>query len=71
MTGAYAASYGLAYACTALYSLFFCVLLLFQKALARQLSAPARQQQEAAAVGAGGGGGNGLAGLYNAQASAI
>jgi len=71
MTGAYAASYSLAYACTALYALFFLVLLFFQKALAKSWAAPSlatRQQQEAMAVAGAGGG---LAGLYSAQASAI
>jgi hypothetical protein len=77
MTGAYAASYGLAYACTTLYSLFFLVLLCFQKAVARTALGPSaaeRQREAMAVVAAGGGGGSaggGLAGLYSAQASAI
>jgi hypothetical protein len=75
MTGAYAASYGFAYACTALYSLFFLALLGFQKAVARQLSAPERAAIEVGVVAAGGGGGGGggaaaAAALYS-QANAI
>ena len=54
MTGAYAASYGFAYACTVLYALFFLVLMVFQKAVARQLAAPQRAAVEIGAVAAAG-----------------
>jgi hypothetical protein len=69
MTGAYAASYGFAYACTALYSLFFLVLLGFQKAIAKQLTGAQRAAIEIGAVAAGGGGGPG--GGLHSQASAL
>lgn len=72
MTGAYAASYGFAYVCTALYALFFLVLLGFQKAISRQLSGAQRAAIEIGAVAAatGGGVGGGSSALYS-QARAI
>jgi hypothetical protein len=72
MTGAYAASYGFAYACTALYALFFLALLVFQKAIAKQqLALSAEQQRLELEIGAAGAAGVGLQGGMYSQANAI
>jgi len=84
MTGAYAASYGFAYACTVLYALFFLALLVFQKAIAKQLGGgggaggaggggPASEQQQRLEleIGAAAAAGMGLQGGMYSQANAI
>lgn len=73
MTGAYAASYGFAYACTVLYALFFLALVVFQKAIAKQLGGRASEQQQRLEfeIGAAVAAGTGLQGGMHSQANAI